>query len=652
MPLSLTVVVPTHNRHTILKRVLQHLAAGSVQPDEVIIVDDGSEPSVREALNGDLFGSPEITVIRHKKSRGAAAARNSGAIAATKEIIIFIDDDVFPDLHCLRYHQMIHCQNPGSEYGVMGRIYFDPDLTRTPLMHYLEEVGNFVEISKGEDRIAQRKGLISANFSLKRAFLKEKKVLFDENFPYSQTEDTEFGSRMIAQGWDLHYHIAPSARHHSQISLDNFFEKVWQGGVSKAYWSLKSPGDTSFANNLRQVVLVNEQKESFRQISERYLETIGPYALTEDISMWDRFAYDRFLTWIRNSFEHHRDLGIYDGWLRYVDGFAQISANIVHALTTPRQHEKISRLKSAWERNKKFLPAGLLLSDHLTKAGLTKEAVVLLADMGDSLPVLQRLMNASATQHDADKSINFAMQIYDQTNTRLMTHKRYRQQAIKQIMSVCKSGQLDPAWGIHAWEQLRASDLADHESWVQWLHVEIATKYQTTENASLEAVLERNNDLRSIESSLRMFCADSSLEFMERDGAKTPPSLSVPSSIEDNALQKAREDHTIGLHSLQRTDINGRGEVVSAIENAELPTLNQHQPLASTASTHRGVVTWYNPEKRFGFARCEVTDNLCFLHASSVSKDSPLDFKPGDQVRFNVLKTALGREASSLIREL
>lgn len=596
--LSLTVVIPTHNRHDILKQVLLHLADGSVKPDEVIVVDDGSEPAVTDIIDVNSYGMSRVAVLRHNLGRGAAAARNAGARAATGDIIVFIDDDVFPDRHCLRYHKMIHQQNSAQAYGVMGRIYFDPDLPRTPLMHYLEEVGNFVAVSKGEDRNVERRGLISANFSLKRAFLEDKEVLFNEEFPYSQTEDTEFGVRMIIEGWDLHYHIAPSARHHSPFTMSNFFDKAWQGGVSKAYWALHQPENTMFVSTLLTVIRRKSREERFRVISSEYVEFFGEEALENDMKNWDRFTYDKFLTWMRNSMEWWRDLGIYDGWLRYIPAFAQISEDVQRAFDRSHAGERLPLLRSAWQHDKEFLPMGLLLSDQLAKAGNTDEAISVLSDLGDLLPVLERLMRLQVAAEQREESILLARRIYDRARSPILTHQKYKQMATAHIMTFCKRGQLDPTWAIHVWNGLGEHDLLDLESWIRWLRTEVELSGSIAGNTTIETLLKHANGLHAIERDLRTLC-DGHVDFMEYDGTRS------------------------GMTS-------------------QLPTDSRTNP--SHLATSRGMVTWYCPQKGFGFIRSDEGGCTLFVHQTSF-RNSQMQPQSNLSVSYVPYETSLGLEA-------
>jgi GT2 family glycosyltransferase len=82
-------VTPTKNRCDSLLRTLASIRDQRPTVDEIIVVDDGSDPAV-PAL-------PGTRIIRHGMNRGACAARNSGWRASTGAFVLFVDDDV--ELH-------------------------------------------------------------------------------------------------------------------------------------------------------------------------------------------------------------------------------------------------------------------------------------------------------------------------------------------------------------------------------------------------------------------------------------------------------------------------------------------------------------------------------------------------------------------------
>lgn len=89
----MAVVIPTHNRPDRLARCLRALAAQERQPDEIIVVDDGSTPPV--AVADDASGAT-VKLIRNDPPLGAAAARNRGWRATSADYVLFTDDDCRP----------------------------------------------------------------------------------------------------------------------------------------------------------------------------------------------------------------------------------------------------------------------------------------------------------------------------------------------------------------------------------------------------------------------------------------------------------------------------------------------------------------------------------------------------------------------------
>lgn len=88
----ITVSVPTHNRAQLLSEALASVAAQIYLEWEVVVVDDGSNPPVRESTLHELLGERFI-LVRHDQAQGIAAAKNAGVIAARGEVVLHLDDD-------------------------------------------------------------------------------------------------------------------------------------------------------------------------------------------------------------------------------------------------------------------------------------------------------------------------------------------------------------------------------------------------------------------------------------------------------------------------------------------------------------------------------------------------------------------------------
>ena len=84
-----SVVIPTRNRRALLEGTLKSVWSQDQQPDEIIVVDDGSTDDTARFLSeaGD-----RVTVIT-ANAGSPGAARNLGARAASSEYLVFLDSD-------------------------------------------------------------------------------------------------------------------------------------------------------------------------------------------------------------------------------------------------------------------------------------------------------------------------------------------------------------------------------------------------------------------------------------------------------------------------------------------------------------------------------------------------------------------------------
>lgn len=144
MPLQpISAIIPTLGRPDRLRRTLAALAAQSVVPTEIIVIDATAVPvevaGLRTAIPA-LAAIPSL-VVERPIQRGAAAQRNQGQARATQPYLLFLDDDVDPEPDCLEVlwtalqadaglggcaamitNQYYHPPGPGLRlaYGVLG----------------------------------------------------------------------------------------------------------------------------------------------------------------------------------------------------------------------------------------------------------------------------------------------------------------------------------------------------------------------------------------------------------------------------------------------------------------------------------------------------------------------------------------------------
>lgn len=87
---AVSIIIPTHNRQSMLLEAMDSVSAQTVRDWELIVVDDGSTEPVGEAAAGH---PARPRVLRHDRRLGPAAARNAGIRAARGEFVAFLDSD-------------------------------------------------------------------------------------------------------------------------------------------------------------------------------------------------------------------------------------------------------------------------------------------------------------------------------------------------------------------------------------------------------------------------------------------------------------------------------------------------------------------------------------------------------------------------------
>lgn len=87
--LSIAVVIPAYNAEQTIARTLESVKRQTRTPDEVIVVDDGSEDATAERARSAYPG----VVLVNSDHGGAAAARNTGDAKAFSDYVAYLDAD-------------------------------------------------------------------------------------------------------------------------------------------------------------------------------------------------------------------------------------------------------------------------------------------------------------------------------------------------------------------------------------------------------------------------------------------------------------------------------------------------------------------------------------------------------------------------------
>ena len=222
---SLSVIIPFKDAEATLGKLAAALLpqAPPRAGVELIAVDDGSRDEGAAVLSQAGFH-----VITNPKSAGPAAARNDGAVAATGEILLFLDADVIP--------------GPNLVEHVRRRFGEDPDLAALSGVYHIDPANEgFFPACKAlrcHDwfRGRERFGSLETACAAVRREIFLAAGGFDERFAGADVEDYELGYRLGgAQGIELDH--AMHVKHHFPgfwKNLENFARRTYKwAGLSR-----------------------------------------------------------------------------------------------------------------------------------------------------------------------------------------------------------------------------------------------------------------------------------------------------------------------------------------------------------------------------------------------------------------------------------
>jgi len=183
--LEISVIIPTYNRYNLTKRAIESVVAQTLQPKEIIVVDDGSTDNTKQ-LQKDC---PQIKYI-YRENRGVSSARNLGIKHAQCKWIAFLDSDDTWHKEKLAKQVAFHKNNPDILFSYTAEKWIRD--------------GKVVQIPKKYKKIG--KDIFAENIEYcniaPSSVLLHKKILqkvgsFDENF--TACEDYELWLRIMLE---------------------------------------------------------------------------------------------------------------------------------------------------------------------------------------------------------------------------------------------------------------------------------------------------------------------------------------------------------------------------------------------------------------------------------------------------------------------
>jgi glycosyltransferase involved in cell wall biosynthesis len=226
--LSVSIVMPSYNRRDRLEKVTRHIAQQKYPQDlvELVVCLDGCTDGSAEVLHKIQPDYPFKLVILEQTQSGPAAARNRALKAAQGELILFLDDDVFPIPELIDLHVQHHLQNPNLV--VIGPMEPPADFERPFWVRWEEDMldKQYRDMIAGAWEVTWRQ-FYTGNCSVRREKI-EQVGGFNESF--KRAEDVEMALRLEDIGMQFAFEPKAIGYHYATRTYQSWENARYQYG--------------------------------------------------------------------------------------------------------------------------------------------------------------------------------------------------------------------------------------------------------------------------------------------------------------------------------------------------------------------------------------------------------------------------------------
>jgi len=200
---------------------------------ELIVVVDGSRDGTAEAVA--RLELPFPTRVIEQPNGGVSCARNRGAAAATGDIILFLDDDMFAQPDLVEQHARMY--RLGAD-AVIGNTPLDPD----SLPGFLSEsIARWIDSEKVSSPLSPF-DVFSGQLSVRRSVFEELGG-FDPKFTDSSAfanEDADLGVRLLER-FTVRHNPAAISRQRFVVTERDFMARAPRAAAADLHFAAKHP---------------------------------------------------------------------------------------------------------------------------------------------------------------------------------------------------------------------------------------------------------------------------------------------------------------------------------------------------------------------------------------------------------------------------
>jgi glycosyltransferase involved in cell wall biosynthesis len=216
----ISIIIPAYNAAQTLPECLEALHQQTQQPDEIIVVDDGScDPTAQVACS---YG---VQCLK-QPHQGPAVARNLGICNARGDIVLFTDAD---------------CEPESNWIAEMTRPFADPLLAGVKGSYRTHQQARVARLTQCEfeeryDRLEQRATIdfIDTYAAAFRLSVLREMGGFDPAFPRADNEDVELSYRLASAGCQLIFNRKAIVYHQHPSTWRAYLGRK----IKRGYWRM------------------------------------------------------------------------------------------------------------------------------------------------------------------------------------------------------------------------------------------------------------------------------------------------------------------------------------------------------------------------------------------------------------------------------
>lgn len=246
---NVTIVIPVRDRSDSLARLVASIVTHSAdRVKAIVVVDDGSAPPISTPpISTPPISArpveaparePSLTVLRHPRSLGPAAARNTGLRAAATPLVAFVDSDCVVDAHWLD-RLLPHFGDPSVAIAAPRIRALDPPRTA---------VARFTVARSPLDMGARESGVrprgrvtyVPSTAIVARVEAVRAVGGFDPDLRYG--EDVDLVWRLVEAGWGVRHEPAATVFHDHRATLGDVLVTHFRYGTAAGPLDRRHPG--------------------------------------------------------------------------------------------------------------------------------------------------------------------------------------------------------------------------------------------------------------------------------------------------------------------------------------------------------------------------------------------------------------------------